>query len=167
MNDKEFYWVLGTLNPDSVHSYCAKGKIVDWFIFWIFFHLENGHIPLEEMKDIYEIFSGPKWLFKYGSNPLAWSLPFLSVLPRSYNEHQVSGCLVDVNDLAVNRTELPCLHGEFSLEGIKAKIRVEYDELFIEVSFWNELHIRCSINVKWVSKWIFKNSQSKFTLFTY
>ena len=66
---------------------------------------------------------------------ILWLDFFLSFQSRSYNEHQVSGCLVNVNDLAVNRTELPCLHGEFSLEGIKAKIRVEYDELFIEVSF--------------------------------
>lgn len=76
-------------------------------------------IPVEEVIDTCEIFSEPKWLFKYGSNPLILRPSFPFSL-RSYKEHPL--CLrspvLDVKDLAMNKTEIPCLASQDRVEGV-------------------------------------------------
>lgn len=66
-------------------------------------------IPVEEMIDTCKIFSKPKWLFKYGSNPLTLfpSFPYSS-RSSTVNIHYVSDSLLGVNDIALNKTKIPC-----------------------------------------------------------
>lgn len=74
-------------------------------------------IPVEEVIGMCEIFSEPKWLFKYDSNPLILfpSFPFSS--QSSMNTHYVSYPLLDVKDRDMNKTEIPCLASQDRVEG--------------------------------------------------
>lgn len=81
-----------------------------------------------------EIFSEPKWLFKCDSNALIL-LPSFPFSLCSYNEHSL--CLKSsarCQGYSYEHDRDTLISGDYSLGGSKAKIRDEYDQLFIEIS---------------------------------